>query len=190
MRPQKSIRLSDLDPERAAEAVTREVYARAERDTRRLGLGIGLPAGVDTTTARMVLDRSRVYRVARLCADWATAGKGYAEDVGVALREMRADLEGVEPGDASGRVPDLSTAVGVVAVAAAARLALAEGRTVEAVEVATLASLDERSIRAAAAAGTLPPVGPGRPMRFAAGEVRKYLYGRGVPGFAAGPATG
>ena len=73
------------------------------------------------------------------------------------------------------REPDLSTSAGVVLVAAGARLALVEGRTVEAVEVATLASVDERSIRAAAASGVLPPVGPGRPMRFAAEVVRRYL---------------
>ena len=57
----------------------------------------------------------------------------------------------------------------------------------EATEVATLASVDERSIRATVKAGTLTPVGPGRPMRFAADAARQYLYARGVPGFAAAP---
>ena len=99
------------------------------------------------------------------------------------LREFRADLEGVELGEASGLEPDLSTSAGVILVAAAARLALAEGRTVDAEDVATLASVDERSIRAAAMAGTLPPVGTGRPMRFTAAVVRHYLYMRGVPAF-------
>lgn len=145
-----------------------------------------MPAGVDPkTTTSTVLRQSKVYRAARACAEWAISGKGKPEDVVAALRELRADLEGVEPGEALGREPDLTTVAGVLVVAADARLALAEGRTIEATEVATLAGLDERSIRAAAQAGTLQPVGPGRPMRFAADVVRQYLYARGVPGFAA-----
>ena len=75
----------------------------------------------------------------------------------------------------------------MVLVAAEARLALVEGRTVEAITIATLASVDERSIRATVQAGTLPPVGPGHPMRFAADVAHQYLYARGVPGFAAPP---
>ena len=192
MRQSKPLRLSDLDAERTAEGVTLAVHARARRDARRLGMDFGLPAGVDPKTkAWAVLERSQVHKVARVCVAWALAGKGSPEDVVIALRELRADLEGVETGDASVREPDLSTSAGVVLVAAGARLALAEGRTVEAVEVATLASVDERSIRAAAAAGVLPPVGPGRPMRFGEEVVRRYLYGRGVPGFGApsGPAV-
>jgi hypothetical protein len=58
---------------------------------------------------------------------------------------------------------------------------LTTGRTVEAIEVAALASLDERTIRAVAQSETLKPVGTGRPMRFAAPEVCRYLYERGVP---------
>jgi hypothetical protein len=120
--------------------------------------------------------------------EWAKLGKGKPEEMPVALRELRADIDGVEPGEASGRERDLTTVAGVVVVAAEARLALAEGRTVEATEVATLASLDERSIRATVKAGTLQPVGTGRPMRFAVDVVCQYLYTRGVPGFAAAPA--
>jgi hypothetical protein len=193
MRQSKPLRLSDLDAERTAEGMTNAVDTRARRDARRLGMFYGFPASVDPKVTKlwMVLGQSTVHRVARVCVAWALAGKGKPEEVAVALRELRADLEGVEPGDASMREPDLSTSAGVVLVAAAARLALAEGRTVEAVEVATLASLDERSIRASSSSGVLPPVGPGRPMRFEAEVVRRYLYGRGVPGFGApsGPAA-
>jgi hypothetical protein len=192
MRQTKLIRLSDLDAERTAERVTGWVHARAKRDARRLGMGFGLPEGIDPKThVWTVLEKSQVHKAARACVAWALEGKGKPEEIVVALRELRADLEGVEAGDATEREPDLSTSVGVMLVAATARLALAEGRAVEAVEVATLASLDERSIRAAAAQKALPPVGPGRPMRFAAEVVCRYLYGRGVPGFAApsGPAA-
>jgi hypothetical protein len=73
----------------------------------------------------------------------------------------------------------------LVVVAAATRLMLAEDRTVEVWEVATLASVDERTIRAAVEAGTLASVGNGRPMRFAADVVRLYLYKCGVAGFPA-----
>lgn len=184
MRQPQTIRLSGLDPERTAEEVTWAVYARAKRDSRRLGMAFGLPAGVDPKApVASILVRSKVLKVARVCVEWATVGKGKPDEVAAALREMQADLEGVEPGSASGREPDLSTAAGVVLVAATARLALVEERTVEAVQVATLASLDERSIRAAAETGKLVPVGPGRPMRFAADVVRQYLYRRGVAGF-------
>jgi hypothetical protein len=134
-----------------------------------------------------VLGQSRVHKQARACLDWAKLGKGKPEDVAISLRDLRAYLEGVEAGEASNREQDLTTVAGVTVVAAEARLALAEGRTIEATEIATLASIDERSIRATVQAGTLQPVGPGRPMRFAANVARQYLYTRGVPGFAAEP---
>lgn len=188
MRLRKPLRLADLDPQRAADEVTQIVYARARRDARRLGFVLALPAGVDPKTATSTsLAQSKVYAVARACAQWAISGKGKPEEVAAALRELRADLDGVEPGEASGRTPDLTTVAGVVVVAAEARLTLADGRPVEATEVATLASLDERSIRAAVKEGGLRPVGQGRPMRFAADVVNRYLYARSVPGFVADP---
>src|SRR6185437_4734924 len=122
---------------------------------------------------------SAASKAARTCAEWAIAGRGTPEEGAAALRELRALVEGVEPGRPVPRELrnlSLTPATEVLVVAAEARLALADGRAIEAVEVATLASLDERSIRAAAAAGALPPVGPGRPMRFAASAVRAYLY--------------
>lgn len=184
MRQRKLLHLADLDPQRAAEELTRDVHARAQRDARRLGLALMLPAGLDPkATVAAVLGQSKIYKLARACAEWATAGKGKPEEVAAALRELRADIDGVEPGEALAHERDLTTIAGVMVVAADARLALADGRTVEATEVATLASVDERTIRAAVKAGTLQPVGTGRPMRFAADVVRQYLYTRGVPGF-------
>jgi hypothetical protein len=175
MRQTKPLRVSDFDAERTAERLTGAVHDRAYRDARRLGMAFTFPAGVDPRTTNLwtILARSQVHKVARACVAWAMEGKGNPDEVVIALRELRADLEGVEPGDASVREPDLSTAAGVILVAAAARLALVADRTVQAVEVATLASVDERSIRATAAAGVLSPVGPGRPMRFAAAAVRQ-----------------
>ena len=213
MRARTPLHLADLDPQRAAEELTQGVYARASRDLRRLGLVVtiplpppeprppstasmhGMPSGYTSPpkpdpkppTVAAVLAQSKIHKLVRACVEWAKLGKGKPEEMGAALRELRADLDGVEPGEVSGRERDLTTVAGVVLVAAEARLALVEGRTVEAIEIATLASVDERSIRATVQAGTLSPVGPGRPMRFAADVARQYLYARGVPGFVAGP---
>jgi hypothetical protein len=192
MRPSNPLHLANLDPQRTAEDVAWAVLARARRDARWLGLLVKAPnppAGMDQKAAvNQALSQSTVLKVVRTCAEWAIAGKGKPEDAAAALRELRAVLEGVEPGRATGRSTDLTPAAGVVVAAAAARLALAEGRTVEAEDVATLASVDARTIRAAVAAGSLQPVGARRPMRFAADVVRQYLYTRGVPGFSAAPA--
>jgi hypothetical protein len=208
MRSSKPLHLADLDPERAAEALTQGVYDRAYRDLLRLGLSLTVPApppgrsylpgdpagdrhqpapAPKPLSIATVLGQSKLNKVARACVEWAKSGKGKPDEMPGALRELRAALDGVEPGEASGREWDLTTVAGVVLVAAEARIALAEGRTVEALAIATLASVDERSIRATVTAGTLPPVGPGRPMRFAADVARQYLYARGVPGFAAAP---
>ena len=182
------LRLADLDPHRIAVDIVTLVHERVLRDTSRLGLVIRMAEeGQDERVARAaVIGRSEVSRAAMALAEWATSGRGQAAEMPAFLRQVRADLEGIDVTRASTRGPvDLSTLPGVALVAAGARLALIEGRTVSAVELATLASLDEHSVRAAVKAGTLRPVAPGRPMRFAADLARAYLYTRGVPGFAA-----
>jgi hypothetical protein len=182
------LRLADLDPQRIADAVLNVVYDRVYRDTWRLGLvALAADAGQDEKSAlSMALGRSEVRRAALVLAEWATSGRGQAAEIPTLLRQVRADLDGIDATKASTRGPvDLATLPGMALVAAGARLALFEGRTVSAVELATLASLDEHSVRAAVKAGTLRPVGPGRPMRFAADLACAYLYTRGVAGFAA-----
>jgi hypothetical protein len=182
------LRLADLDPRRIAVDVLTLVHARVLRDTARLGLVIRMAnEGQDENAARVaVFAQSEVFRAALLLAQWATSGLGDAGAIPACLRQVRADLEGIDVTNTSMRGSvDLSTLPGVALVAAEARLALLEGRTVSAVELATLASIDEHSVRAAMKAGTLRPVAPGRPMRFAADLARAYLYTRGVRGFAA-----
>ena len=182
------LRLADLDPQRIAADVLNVVYDRVYRDTWRIGLVVRVAeAGQDEKSAlAAALARSEVFRAARVLAEWATSGRGQAAEIPALLRQVRADLDGVDATNASTRESvDLATLPGVALVAAGARLALFEGRTVSAVELATLASLDEHSIRAAVKASTLRPLAPGRPMRFAADLARAYLYTRGVPGFAA-----
>jgi hypothetical protein len=189
LRKPKPLRLEDLDVNRTAHNLVMEVYNRAFRDLTQLGLSFRplepRPGASPRDILMAVLGQSKLWKVAATCVEWARTGSGKPEEVAVALRELRAHLDGVEVGDAPGREPDLSTAAGLVVVAADTRLTLAEDRTVEAWEVATLASVDERTIRAAVVAGTLQSVGNGRPMRFAADVVRLYLYKRGVPGFPA-----
>ncbi len=171
------------------------MHYRALQDASRLGLvlkpnAVQPPSGQDEVALlNQTLGQSKVERSARMCAEWAITGRGDPGEVAAALRELRADLSSVEVGDVPWRALDLTTTPGVLVVAAAARLALTEGRTVEVVEVATLASVDERTIRAAVEAGELRPVGPGRPVRFAAEVVRAYLYARGVLGFSAPEET-
>jgi hypothetical protein len=187
MRVNDPLRLAHLDPDRVALAVARAVRARVRRDVLRLNLTLTpRPAG---QTEEDQLVKSKTYHGAKLCAEWAISGRGKVEELETLLKELRADLDGIAVGEAPWRTPDLTTSAGVVAVAAGARLALAAGRTVEAVEVAVLASVDDRTIRAAAQASTLRPLGPGRPMRFAADAVKAYLYARGVPGFPAPSPT-
>jgi hypothetical protein len=184
------LRLADLDARRIVIAILTVVNERVLRDSQRLGLVVrAAKEGPDEGEARVQgLLQSEAYRVATKLAEWATSGQGQAAEIPAILRQVRADLDGIRATDASTRGPaDLATLPGVALVAAAARLALVEGRTVSAVELATLASLDEHSIRAAVKTGALRPVTSGRPMRFAADLAWMYLYARGVPGFAAPP---
>lgn len=184
----ETIRLADLDAYNTATEILTLVHQRVIRDADGLGLVIRMAEeGQDEKAARLAAFRSsRVLRVAWVLAEWAMSGQGQAADIPAFLRQVRADIEGISANEASTRGPvDLSTGPGVVLVAAGARLALVEGRTVSAVELAALASVDEHSIRAAVKAGTLRPVAPGRPMRFAADLAHAYLYTRGVRGFAA-----
>ena len=185
-------RLADLDPMRIAADVVNVVHDRVYCDTWRLGLvaRVAEPGDDEKMALATALVHSDVSRAALMLAEWATSGRGQAADIPTLLRQVRADLDGIDAKNASTRGPvDLATLPGVALVAAGARLALFEGRTVSAVELATLASIDEHSVRAAVKAGTLRPVGPGRPMRFAADLARAYLYTRGVPGFAAPAAS-
>ena len=182
------LRLADLDHLHIAADVLNVVCDRVHRDARRIGLIVRVadPGQDEKLAFATALGLSEVSHSAHALAAWATSGRGQAAEIPALLRQVRADLEGIDAKKASTRGPvDLATLAGVALVAAGARLALVEGRTVSAVELATLASIDEHSVRAAVKAGTLRPVGPGRPMRFAADLARSYLYMRGVPGFAA-----
>jgi hypothetical protein len=182
------LRLADLNSQRIAFTIVGLVVERTLRDTTRLRFVIKTAEeGGDESAARSsAIRQSEVFSAAWALAEWATAGRGQAAAIPAVLQQVRADLEGISVDEASSRgEADLATVSGVGLVAAGARLAVVEGRTVSAVELATLASVDEHSIRAAVKAGTLRPVAPGRPMRFAADLAHAYLYTRGVLGFAA-----
>jgi len=183
------IRLADNDPHRLALAIVSQVSRRTFRDARRLGLLVQTADGHSPREGALfvVVIESELYQAARMLAEWAQAGRGNSAEIGASILQVRADLEGIDTLDASPTRPlDPATLYGAVLVAAGARLAVVEGRTVTAIELATLAGVDEHTVREAVKAGALRPVaGSRRPMRFAADLARAYLYTRGVPGFAA-----
>jgi hypothetical protein len=182
------VRLADLDPRLAAAAVLDVMIRRVARDLRRMGLAL---AELEEEARGRVLAESETYRTAYACAAWAKTGDGMTATLtpavmGSLIKQVQADLAGDE---AAPREADPATLPGLVVVAAQARLALLEGRAVTAVELATLAGVDERSIRAAVVAKALRPVIARRPMRFAPSEACVYLYARGVPGFVLPPGA-
>jgi hypothetical protein len=159
MPSRKPLHLTDLDPARTAEALTWDIHARAQRYARRLGMILALPKAADPTKGvGPVIGASRVYKAARTCAEWAVAGKGNAEEVAAALRELRADLQGVAPGDAADTPPDLATPAGVTirnAVAAGTLQPVARGRPMRFAADVVRAYLYTRGAQGFAAA---PPV--------------------------------
>ena len=213
MRSSKPLHLADLDPQRVADELTQEVYARANRDLVRLGLSLTVPIPLPQPPARShlpgdpygdggapaakpkppsigtVLRQSKIHQLVRACVEWAKVGKGKPEEMAAALRELRSDLDGVEPGVVSGRALDPATDAGVPAVAAGGRARGGRGPGGGALGGARLARARGAPCRATVTGGTVSAGGPGRPMRFAADVVREYLYARGVPGFAASEPT-
>ncbi len=183
------IRLADCDLRRLALAIVGQVTRRTFRDARRLGLVVKSAdgQGPQQEGAPFVVMGSEVYEAALMLAAWAKAGQGDSAQIAAVILQVRADLEGIDMSEVSPTRPlDTATLHGAVLVAAGARLAVVEGRTVTALELATLAGVDEHTVRAAVKAGSLLPVaGSLRPMRFAADLARAYLYTRSAPGFAA-----
>ena len=183
------IRLADCDLQRLALAIVGHVTSRTFRDARRLGLVVTSAdgQGPQQEGALFVVMGSEIYQAALVLAAWAKAGQGNSAEIAAVILQVRGDLEGIDTREASPTRPlDTATLHGAVVVAAGARLAIVEGRTVTALELAMLAGVDEHTVRAAVKAGALRPVGGAlRPMRFAADLARAYLYNRSVPGFAA-----
>jgi hypothetical protein len=133
--------------------------------------------------AMALVVQSEVYRVAWYVAQWAKTGVGLDAAMAAALlTEVRKDL-GSPSAPWPPELAGARSAVELVLLAAEVRLAVSEGRPVTASELATLASVDERTIRAAVQGGTLRPMSPGRPMRFAPEAASAYLGGRGADGF-------
>ncbi len=181
-------RLADVSTISFPFILLNRVYERVTRDAGHLHLVIGMAKdGGEEEKARWeAMAESEVFATATALGKWAAAGEGDAAKIPAILHQIRSFLTGISPNESSPRGPaDLTTIYGVALVAAEARLAVLEGRTVSAVELATLASVDEHTLRAAVKSGAIRPLGPGRPMRFAAEIARGYLYTRGVRGFAA-----
>jgi hypothetical protein len=183
------LRLAAIDPSRVALSIAGMAVHQAERVTRRLGGMVTLPPPpkVGMTREERAMDlvaQSEVYRAAWYLAQWAKTGSGLDAAMAVALlAEVRKDLGS----PLAAWPPELAgarRAVELVLLATEVRLAVSEGRPVTATELATLASVDERTIRAAVQGGTLRPMSPGRPMRFAPEAASAYLCARGGMGVA------
>jgi hypothetical protein len=175
------MRLADIEARRFAVAIVSAVLDRAMRDTPAPLAGANCREWSRRERGPRAVAQSEVFRTALELAEWATSGRGQVVESSALIRQVRADLDGSSATDASTRGPlDLSTVPCVALVAAGARLALIERCTVSAVELATRASMDEHSVRAATNAGTLRPVAAGRPMRFAADRAGIPLCARGA----------
>jgi hypothetical protein len=186
------IRLADNDLQRLTLGIVSEVLRRTYRDAQRLGLVLKPADGREPQDgSAVIMMGSEIHRAALKLAEWAQAGRGNPAEIAACILQARADLEGVELLKVPPTRPlDPTTLAGAVLVAAGARLAVVEGRTVTAVELAVLAGVDEHTVRAAVKAGSLRALaGSTRPMRFAADIAGAYLYTRGVPGFIAPQAS-
>ena len=185
-----AIRLSVSDPGRLALSIAGQVMQRVMRDVRKLGLVVTTSDGrVAPEGAMLLVEGSDVHRAALVLAEWAKTGRGNAAEINVLIVQVRADVEGIDTSEAPLRTLDPATVHGAVLLAAGARLAVVEGRTVTALELAVLASMDEHTVRMAVKAGTLRPLSSRRPMRFAADVAREYLYTHSVLGFGAPTAA-
>jgi hypothetical protein len=182
----QSVRLAHVDPHDLAVAIVSQVWRRTMREMQRLGVAMFVSDPAPEAVLSRAVQESELYRAARALAEWAQKGRGNPAEIGTVILEVRADLDGMDKSESSPRRPlTPDTLSGAVLIAAGARLALIEGRTVSATELATLADIDEHTVRAAVKVGGLQPVAPGKPMRFAADLAWAYLDKRGVPGFAA-----
>jgi hypothetical protein len=162
------IRLADSDPQRLAVAIVGYVTARVFHDARRLGLVLKTAdgRGEQDGTPFLVMG-SEIYRAALMLAEWAKTGRGDSAEIAAAILQVRADLEGIDIMQASPTRPlDPATLHGAALVAAGARLALVEGRTVTAIE-----------LLAASKKAGIDPLSP-HALRKAAGQ---WLIDLGMP---------
>jgi len=199
-RAPRPLRLGDVHPDAVALEVADRVLGRAVRDLQRLApavVGMVAVPGASPpvaghppdmlAAARSALRSSRAYLDAFAAVEWAQAGKGSSLDqIDTVLEAFTEDIDGP---DVLPLVAPLEhaphTALDLVRVAAQARLQLYRLHDVTALDLATLAGVDERTIRADASAGRIKPrARNARPMRFAPLPALVFLAWRKVPGIA------
>ncbi len=202
MPPRSTPRLASIDPPRLA----REVVAGVVNDIqgRALALAPGLAVLVDAgeldgqrRRVADVLPETELYQsVLDLCA-WAQRGDGHPDEthdvclpVATAVYPGALDGSGESgPADLAGEA-DPTTEVGLLLVAAFAREKLSQGRALSARELATLASLSVLQLRTLIKRGELRASGGAdKDWTVKATEARRWLSGRGVPGFAQRPSS-
>lgn len=174
--PTTKPRLSQLDPDALAQEIEQRLIDHV------VGLGLQLDPGVEVR----VRDRregafTQIGESVRSLARYARDGGTLDADVHeylVSLIPLYAAPLGDAPTDV-GEDADPSTPLGCAMIAALAREAIGEGRGISAVQIATLASCDAAHVRLLARQGELA-LADGE---VAAREAKRWLSGRGVPGF-------
>ncbi len=108
--------MADLNPGLIAAAVLNVVCDRVYRDARRMGLIVRTaePGQDEKLALATALGFSEVSRSAHALAEWATSTRGQAAEIPALLRQVHADLDGIDVKKASTRGPvDLATSPGV-----------------------------------------------------------------------------
>lgn len=184
-------RIGSLVGEAVALEVARGCFARAKSLSRQLGPLAALELDDCDDEA---LAQTPVYRHLRRLHAWAQLGAGEEDGVERVLREVLAVLLPRSSGlgdDASveellGEVSEVD-AVGVVCLAAWARLEVARGHRIDGRCLAALAGLSQSWLRALSRANELrPATTPASKVGtlYDARDVARFLAARGVPGFA------
>jgi hypothetical protein len=183
--PSTAPKLAAIDPDQLGIDTVRQVLEHVEQQVRRLGLRhvIRLPIDApdsDLASADLALTIADVTR-------WAQRGEGRADEVPDQISDVLSATTSAsdEPGrmvDELGEAEDLADPLTLVLTAAHCRHELAEGTATDSVGLAALAGLSGRQVWHLIKTGEIEARKDGLIDALVA---RRWLGGRGVPGFDA-----
>jgi hypothetical protein len=197
MPPPTTPRLANLNPAAVAGEVVRLVVGPLEhhggklRPTRRAGVEDpqnDLGALANTDLGLKVQDLTLYAQTGEL-GNWddLTGPHDAVQDVCTALSPTVGDPGSFGLGDLAelDETANANTPIGVVLVAAWARVSIADGNAVTIPGLAALTGVSRLQVEHLVTAGELEPLDPSsQPRRFKAEEARRFLEARGVPGFS------
>lgn len=179
-------RLATLDPEALARELEEQLAAHLAR------LAVPLSPGT-VHVQRAAAGESDLAATVRDLHAWAARGDGDAEEALEAAGDLAAVLYRPPVGGAPAAPAELvsdvapTTAAGLLLVAAAARCRIADGGAVAPRELAALAGVDAAHVRLLVRQGEIEARKAGaREVEIPAAAARRWLSGRGVPGFDTG----